>query len=65
MKTLSKISPPSHHDEPSAIPGNSKLIAQWQRGLETTGGHTQWKLHLTLARSPSPGFTAVNHYQQP
>jgi hypothetical protein len=42
-----------------------ELVVQWQRGFETISGETQWKLHLTLARSPSPAFATANHYEQP
>ena len=65
MNTLTDISDRTRHREAFAIPHNPKLVAQWQRGLETTGRHAQWKLHLTLAHSPSPDFATINHGQQP
>ena len=65
MKTLINIRFLSHQREHFAVPRNPKLVGQWQRGIETTSGQTQWKLHLTLAHSPSPAFATVNHGPQP
>jgi hypothetical protein len=53
------------HPEHFAVSRNPKLVGQWQHGIETISGHGQWKLHLTLAHSPSPAFATVNYCQQP
>jgi hypothetical protein len=65
MKTLTNIRPQQHHREHFAVPRNPKLVGQWQHGIETIAGYAQWKLHLTLAHSPSPAFATVNYCQQP
>jgi hypothetical protein len=65
MKTLTKIKPRSYQAQYFAVPGHPKLVAQWQRGIETIAGPSQWKLHLTLPDSPSQAFATVNHRQQP
>jgi hypothetical protein len=65
MKTLTKIRPRSYQPQYFAVPGHPELVGQLQRGIETIAGHTQWKLHLTLAHSPSQAFATVNHRQQP
>jgi hypothetical protein len=65
MKTLTNIYPPSYDHGVFAIAHHPKLVAQWQRGLEVTGRNAQWKLHLTLAHSPSSAFATLNHCQQP
>ena len=56
METLTKHPFSILHLEHFAVPGNPKLVGQWQRGLETMSGQAQWKLHLTFAHSPSPAF---------
>ena len=65
MKALTNLSARSGHRDRFAVPRNLKLVGQWQRGIETILGQAQWKLHLTLARSPSPAFATVNHCKQP
>jgi hypothetical protein len=64
MKALTNLCPRSDREH-FAVPRNPKLVGQWQRGIETISGHLQWKLHLTLAHSPSPAFATVNHCEQP
>jgi hypothetical protein len=64
MKTFTKPLPRFLHREYFAVPHNPKLIAQWQPGFEAISGQTAWKLHLTLAHSPSPAFATVNHCKQ-
>ena len=65
MKTLTKPRSRFLYREHFAVSRNPKLVGQWQHGIETISGHLQWKLHLTLAHSPSPAFATVNHCQQP
>jgi hypothetical protein len=65
MKALINLSPRPDHREHFAVPSNPKLVGQWQRGIETISGPTQWKLHLTLAHYPSAAFATANHYEQP
>jgi hypothetical protein len=60
MKALINLCPRSDYREPFAVPRNPKLVGQWRRGIETLSGPTQWKLHLTLAHSPSPALATVN-----
>jgi hypothetical protein len=64
MKALTNLCPRSDHREHFAVPRNPKLVGQWQRGIETISGQAQWKLHLTLAHSPSLAFATANHYEQ-
>jgi len=49
--------------------GLSLLEDLKQQGVTTPivmmSGQAQWKLHLTLAHSPSPAFVTVNHCQLP
>jgi hypothetical protein len=47
----------------SPVMKTTRLVGQWQRGLEKISGYAQWKLHLTFPHSPSPGFATVNHYK--
>src|SRR4030095_8171408 len=63
MKTLAKICSRSHREH-FAVPRTPKLSGQWQRGIETMSGQTQWKLHLTLAGPPSPAFETTNDHEQ-
>ena len=65
MKPLTDIRPRSYPRKHFAVSRNPKLVGQWQYGIETILGHVQWKLHLTLAHSPSPAFAIVNQCQQP
>jgi hypothetical protein len=65
MKTLIKPRSRFLHQEHFAVSLNPKLIGQWQHGIETRSGQAQWKLHLTLAHSPSAAFATVNYRQQP
>jgi hypothetical protein len=64
MKALTNLCR-SGHREHFAVPRNPKLVGQLQRGIETISGQAQWKLHLTLAHSPSLDFATANHYEQP
>ena len=64
-KTLSTICPRSLDSKAVGDPRNPKLVAQWQRGLETMSGQAQWKLHFTLAQSLSSDFATVNRCEQP
>ena len=41
-------------------PRNSKLVAEWQRGLETLAGSAQRKLRLVFAPSQSTKLATVN-----
>jgi len=61
MKALTNLSFRADLREHFAVPRNPKLVGQWQRGFETLSGPTQWKLHLTLAHSPSSALATVNH----
>jgi len=65
METLTEPRSRFLHLEHFAVSGNSKLVGEWQHGIETISGKLQWKLHLTLAHSPSPAFATVNYCQQP
>jgi hypothetical protein len=65
MKTLTEPRTRFLYREHFAVSRNPKLVGQWQYGIDTISGHVQWKLHLTLAHSPSLAFTRVNHSQQP
>jgi len=65
MKALTNLCPRSGYREHFAVPRNPKLVGQWQRRIETISGQAQWKLHLTLAHSPSLDFATANHYEQP
>ena len=65
MKALTNLCPRSDDREHFAVPHNPKLVGQWQGGIETIPGQAQWKLHLTLAHSPSLAFATANHYEQP
>jgi hypothetical protein len=65
MKTLTDIRSRSYPRKRFAVSRNPKLVGQWQHGIETIAGHAQWKLHLTLAHSPSSTFATVNYCQQP
>jgi hypothetical protein len=65
MKTLTEPRTRFLYREHFAVSRNPKLVGQWQYGIETILGHVQWKLHLTLAHSPSPAFAIVNQCQQP
>jgi hypothetical protein len=65
MKTLTEARTRFLYREHFAVSRNPKLVGQWQYGIETILGHVQWKLHLTLAHSPSPVFAIVNQCQQP
>jgi len=65
MKTLTKPRSRFLYREHFAVSRNPKLVGQWQHGIETISGHLQWKLHLTLAHSPSPAFATINHCEQP
>ena len=59
MKTLSRPRPRFLHREHFAVSRNPKLVGQWQHGIETISGYVQWKLHLTLAHSPSPRVASL------
>jgi hypothetical protein len=65
MKALTNIDSRSAQREDFAVSRHPKLVCQWQLGIETMSGQAQWKLHLTLAHSPSPAVATINHYQQP
>jgi hypothetical protein len=65
MKTLTKPHSRFLYREHFPVSLRPNLVGQWQHGIETISGHVQWKLHLTLAHSPSLAFTRVNHSQQP
>ena len=41
-------------------PRNSKLVAEWRRGLETLTGSAQRKLRLVFAPSQSTKLATVN-----
>ena len=41
-------------------PRNSKLVAEWQRGLETLTGSAQRKLRLVFAPSQSTKLATIN-----
>jgi hypothetical protein len=64
MKALINLCPRPDYREHFAVPRNPKLVGQWQRGIETISGQAQWKLHLTLAHSPSLAFATANHHEQ-
>jgi hypothetical protein len=61
MKPLINLCPGFDDREHFAVPRNPKLVGQWQRRIETISGQAQWKLHLTLAHSPSSALATVNH----
>jgi len=65
MKALTNLCPRSDHREHFAVSRNPKLVGQWQPGIEMMSGQAQWKLHLTLAHSPSPALAIVNLCKQP
>jgi len=54
MKPLAEAGPRRVNRRDFAVPRHPKLVGQWQLGMEMISGHAQWKLHLTLAQSPSP-----------
>lgn len=41
-----RVAPPAAQFKPMPV---GKLVAEWQSGLETVNGCSQWKLRLTLA----------------
>ena len=65
METFTKPRSRFLHLGHFAVSCNPKLVGQWQHGIETISGHVQWKLHVTLAHSPSQSFATVNQWQQP